>query len=465
MRFTVKHIHMIGIGGTGMSGIAELLLSEGYSISGSDVFKSDVVKRLQSLGAEIRIGHTSEALLGADVVVVSSAISADNVEVKAARESQIPIISRAEMLAELMRFKHSIAVAGTHGKTTTTSMIAAILAQAEMDPTYVIGGRLNAISANAKLGSGEYLVAEADESDASFLHLLPVISVVTNIDEDHMGTYDNSIVALQNAFVEFLHNVPFWGVNVVSADDAGVSEIITRLSRKILRFGFDESAQYRAVHVRQERLQMLFDLRIGGIEYNNMVLSIPGEHNVSNALAAIAVADYLSIDMKYIREALSNFSGVGRRFDWREITWQERSFIWVDDYAHHPKEITATWRACHAAWESDRRRVVIVQPHRYSRVQHLFDDFIRVLAELKDSILIIMPVYSANEAHNPSADTASLMSALRLRGLENVLSVKDEEDLSEVIESILRQNDVLLSMGAGSISASLRKIFELEKND
>ncbi len=463
MKNNSQNIHMVGIGGTGMSGIAELLLAVGYKVSGSDIAQTGTVNRLKSLGATINIGHKSEAIKDADVVVVSSAIGSENVEIKMAQTARIPIISRAEMLGELMRFKRGVAVAGTHGKTTTTSMIASILAKADLDPTYVIGGRLNAISANAKLGQGEYLVAEADESDASFLQLQPVVAVVTNIDEDHMQTYDNSSQKLHDAFAEFLHHLPFWGVAVLCADDPGITKILPHVSRKITSFGFSEHADFRATNVRQEGAQMFFQLVIKEVSHGEIRLNLPGEHNVLNAMAAIAVTltviDELNVGMRAIREALAEFSGVGRRFETHLVQWQNKNLTWMDDYAHHPKEMIVTWHAAKGCWP-DQRILLIVQPHRYSRIQHLFDEFVQALSQVTPDILLLMDVYEAGEKHIEGADSQALGTALRTLAVNNVVGVKDEHALQETLSRIVKDDDVVISMGAGSISMWVKNIFE-----
>ncbi len=459
MRESVQHIHLVGIGGTGMSGIAELLIGVGYNITGSDIQNSAMTHRLRKQGAKIFIGHSSEALLGADVVVVSSAIASDNVELITAKEARIPVITRAQMLAELMRFKYGIAVAGTHGKTTTTSMIATVLASAKLDPTYVIGGRFNAISANAKLGEGQYLVAEADESDGSFLQLQPVISVVTNIDEDHMQTYDHKIQVLYNAFSDFLHHLPFWGLAVLCIDDEGVRQIMPNIARKVVTYGLSEEADFRATNLKQEGIKMHFNLEVRGVPNGRIILNFPGVHSVCNALAAIAVADKLDISLKDVKEALESFSGVGRRFEIHEVSFQSKPLTWVDDYAHHPKELAVTWDAVIRCWP-DKRRILIFQPHRYSRIIELFDRFVRELSLVTPDVLILMDVCSAGEDPSQGGSAETIANALRLRGVKHLIQVADNIELEDVLSNIVEEEDILISMGAGSISGWMRQLMQ-----
>jgi UDP-N-acetylmuramate--alanine ligase len=452
MKHKVKNIHFVGIGGTGMSGIAEVLINLGFSVSGSDLAVNDTTLRLSKFGAKVHQGHAAENLSDADVVVVSSAVNEENPEVKAARQKSIPVVPRALMLAELMRFRQGIAVAGTHGKTTTTSLIASILAEAGMDPTYVIGGRLEAANANAKLGTGEYIVAEADESDASFLHLTPVMAVVTNIDHDHMETYEHNFEKLKSAFVEFLQQLPFWGMAVVCIDDANVREILPRVTKPVMTYGMSEDARIRATNVRADNGKMHFTVqRINGVTTEfEVTLNLPGNHYVLNALAAIAIASELNVPDAAIIKALKEFKGVGRRFErYGEVPAKlGGNFTLVDDYGHHPAEMQAVIAAARAAFPS-RRLVMAFQPHRYTRTRDCFEDFVRVLSSA-DAVLLT-EVYAAGETPIVAADTRSLIRTIRLAGKVEPLFVETTDDLPEAILDMAQADDVVIVMGAGSI--------------
>lgn len=452
MKHKISHIHFIGIGGAGMSGIAEVLLNQGYVVSGSDIADNAVTRRLAALGARVVQGHAADNIAGADAVVTSTAVSADNPEVVRARERQIPIVPRAQMLAELMRIKQGVAVAGTHGKTTTTSLIASCLAEGGLDPTFVIGGRLNSAGANARLGTGEFLVAEADESDASFLFLSPVVSVVTNIDADHMDTYGHDFSKLKQAFIDFLNRLPFYGVAVLCADDANVRDIIPQVPKQIIRYGLDPSAQVRAENVRAEGTRMIFDaVRVNGTTTRIPVeLNLPGLHNVRNALAAIAVANEVGVSDDAIVRALSEFKGVGRRFSRHgEIALPAGgSFTLVDDYGHHPAEMAATLEAARGAYPG-RRIVLAFQPHRYTRTRDCFEDFVRVLSSA--DAVVLTEVYAAGEAPIVAADGRALARALRVGGKVEPVFVEDINELPQTLLNTVRDGDVVLSMGAGSI--------------
>ena len=452
MKHKISHIHFIGIGGSGMSGIAEVLLNQGYAVSGSDLADNAVTRRLASLGARVVQGHKAENIAGADAVVTSTAVSADNPEVVSARERRIPIVPRAQMLAELMRIKQGIAVAGTHGKTTTTSLIASCLAEGKLDPTFVIGGRLNSAGANARLGAGDFLVAEADESDASFLFLSPVVSVVTNIDADHMDTYGHDFGRLKRAFVDFLNRLPFYGVAVLCVDDANVQEIMPQVPKQIIRYGLDPSAQVRAENVRADGTRMLFDaVRVNGTTTRIPIeLNLPGLHNVRNALAAIAVANEVGVSDQDIARALSEFKGVGRRFQRHgEIALPDGGhFTLVDDYGHHPVEMAATLEAARGAYPG-RRLVLAFQPHRYTRTRDCFEDFVRVLSSA--DAVVLTEVYAAGEAPIVAADGRALARALRVAGRIEPVFVEDINALPQTLLDTVRDGDVVLSMGAGSI--------------
>ena len=456
MKHKVKNIHFIGIGGSGMSGIAEVLINLGFKVSGSDLAKNATTKRLSDFGATVYQGHATENLNAADVVVVSSAVNEQNPEIIAARAKNIPVVPRALMLAELMRFRQGIAVAGTHGKTTTTSLIASILAEAGMDPTFVIGGKLEAASANARLGTGEWIVAEADESDASFLHLTPVMAVVTNIDQDHMDTYEHSFDKLKSAFVEFLQQLPFWGMAVVCVDDANIREILPRVTKPVMTYGFSEDARIRARNVRADNGKMHFTVdRINGVTTTfDVTLNLPGNHYVLNALAAIAIASELNVADKHIIKALVEFKGVGRRFErYGEVPIHSGSakggtFTLIDDYGHHPVEMQAVIAAARDAFPN-RRLVLAFQPHRYTRTRDCFEDFVRVLSTA-DAVLLT-EVYSAGEAPIVAADTRSLIRAVRVAGKVEPLFVEATDELPEAMMSLVLANDVVIVMGAGSI--------------
>ena len=467
MKHKVKNIHFIGIGGAGMSGIAEVLINLDFNVSGSDLASNATTQRLAAFGATVYQGHATENLKNADVVVVSSAVNEANPEVIAARAQNIPVVPRALMLAELMRFRQGIAVAGTHGKTTTTSLIASILNEAGMDPTFVIGGKLEAASANARLGTGEYIVAEADESDASFLHLTPVMAVVTNIDQDHMDTYEHSFEKLKSAFVEFLQQLPFWGMAVVCIDDANIREILPRVTKPVMTYGMSEDARIRAKNVRADNGQMHFTVeRINGVTTTfDVTLNLPGNHYVLNALAAIAIASELNVSDAAIIKALAEFKGVGRRFErYGEIAIKPTdvktggTFTLIDDYGHHPVEMQAVIAAARGAFP-DRRLVMAFQPHRYTRTRDCFEDFVRVLSTA-DAVLLT-EVYSAGEAPIVAADTRSLIRSIRVAGKVEPLFVETTDELPEAILNVVQANDVVIVMGAGSIGQVAAKTKEL----
>ncbi|MFQ6404878.1 UDP-N-acetylmuramate--L-alanine ligase [Methylophilus sp. 'Pure River'] len=461
MKHKVKKIHFIGIGGSGMSGIAEVLLNLDFEVSGSDLASNATTKRLQGFGATVFQGHATEHLNDADVVVVSSAINEENPEIIAARARKVPVIPRAVMLAELMRFKQGIAVAGTHGKTTTTSLIASILAEADMDPTFVIGGKLEAASANARLGTGEWIVVEADESDASFLHLTPIMAVVTNIDQDHMDTYEHSFEKLKTAFVEFLQQIPFWGMAVLCIDDANVREILPRVTRPVTTYGIHEEAAIRAENIVADNGKMHFTLvRKNGITVRNEVtLNLPGHHYVLNALAAIAIATELNVPDAAILKALAEFRGVGRRFErYGEIPANGGHFTLVDDYGHHPIEMQAVIAAARGAFP-DRRLVLAFQPHRYTRTRDCFEDFVKVLSTV--DALLLTEVYSAGEAPIVAADTRSLIRAIRVNGKVEPRFVETTDELPATILESVQPGDVVVVMGAGNIGSVAAKTREL----
>ncbi len=450
MRHKVKHIHFVGIGGAGMSGIAEVLLNLGFKISGSDLSDSAATRRLAKLGAKVYLGHAAAHIDKADVVVTSSAVKADNPEVIAARERNIPIVPRAMMLAELMRFKQGIAVAGTHGKTTTTSLVASVLAEGGMDPTFVIGGRLEAAGAHAKLGSGEFLVAEADESDASFLYLMPVIAIVTNIDADHMETYGHDFERLKRAFVDFIQHLPFYGVAVLCADDANVREIMPRITKQIVTYGTTEDADIRATNIQAVGGQMHFKVERKGDKKLAVKLNLAGHHNVLNALAANAGATEVGVPDKAIQKGLEEFRGVGRRFQrYGEVALADGgSFTLIDDYGHHPVEMAATLAAARGAFPG-RRLVLAFQPHRYTRTRDLFEDFARILSTV--DVLLLTEVYPAGEAPIVAADGRTLTRAVRVLGKVEPIFVENVNDLGKAICAVARDGDVVLTMGAGSI--------------
>lgn len=447
----IRRIHFVGIGGVGMCGIAEVLLNQGYEISGSDIRPSATTDRLQALGAEIFIGHAESNVIRANVVVTSTAVKADNPEVAAARGLRIPIVRRAEMLAELMRYRHGIAVAGTHGKTTTTSLMASIMAEAGLDPTFVIGGRLNSAGTNAQLGGSRYLVAEADESDASFLHLQPMVAIVTNIDADHMDTYGGDFGKLKQTFVNFLHNLPFYGLAVLCTEDPVVSEILPQVSRPVLTYGFHEDADYRAVDIRQQGMKTCFTvMRPGNQAPFEVCVNMPGRHNVLNALACIVVALDEGIDEAAIVRALERFEGVGRRFQvLGELPVAGGNVTLVDDYGHHPTEVQAVIRAVREGWP-ERRLVMIHQPHRYTRTRDLYEDFVKVLSDV--DLLLLMEVYPAGEEPIPGADSRSLCRSIRQRGVEPVY-VDGPEGVADILRNLLQPGDLLLTQGAGNITS------------
>lgn len=450
MKHKVKHVHFVGVGGSGMSGIAEVLLNLGYKVSGSDLAESAVTQRLAKLGIQIQIGHDATHIDGADAVVTSTAVGGNNPEVLQARARRIPVVPRAVMLAELMRLKQGVAVAGTHGKTTTTSLVASILAEGQLDPTFVIGGRLNSAGANAKLGTGEFMVVEADESDASFLNLVPVIAVITNIDADHMDTYGHDFARLKQAFVEFTRRLPFYGVAVLCVDDPCVREIMPFVSKPIVSYGLSEQAQVRAVNVRAHHGQMMFTVLREDEAPLDVTLNLPGEHNVRNALAAIAVATEVGVSDESIVNALAKFNGVGRRFQhYGQLPApQGGHFMVVDDYGHHPVEMQATLAAARGAYP-EKRLVLAFQPHRYTRTRDCFEDFVKVLGTT--DALVLSEVYSAGEPPIVAADGRSLARAVRVSGKVEPLFVENLDEMETTILSLVRDGDLLLTMGAGSI--------------
>ena len=462
MKHKVKRIHFVGIGGAGMSGIAEVLANQGFDVSGSDLAASATTRRLTEQGVRVVIGHAAANVADVDAVVTSTAVKGDNPEVVAARERHIPIVPRAQMLAELMRLKQGIAIAGTHGKTTTTSLVASCLAEAGLDPTFVIGGRLNSAGANARLGRGDYLVAEADESDASFLFLSPVISVVTNIDQDHMDTYAHDFGRLKQAFVDFVHRLPFYGVAVLCIDDAQVREILPRLAKQVVTYGYREDANIRAENVRASTDgsgQMHFDCvrRNGSVSRFPVTLNLPGEHNVRNALAAIAVATEVGADDAAIQKALAEFHGVGRRFQrYGEIKLPAGgAFTLIDDYGHHPAEMAATLAAARGAFPG-RRIMLAFQPHRYTRTRDCFEDFVKVLSAA-DAVLL-GEVYAAGEAPIVAADARALMRALRVTGKVEPVFVEDIAAMPQAILESAQDGDVVITLGAGSIGGVAGKL-------
>jgi UDP-N-acetylmuramate--alanine ligase len=454
MKHKVRHIHFVGIGGSGMSGIAEVLANLGYQVSGSDLAENSATRRLASLGVEVKTRHGKDNINGADAVVVSSAVQSDNPEVVAARERRIPVVPRALMLAELMRLKQGVAIAGTHGKTTTTSLVASVLAEAGLDPTFVIGGRLNAAGSNARLGAGDFIVVEADESDASFLHLQPVIAVVTNIDADHMDTYQQDFAKLKQAFAQFLQNLPFYGAAVLCIDDAHVRAILAEVTKPVLTYGTGEDAMVRAEAIEHDGGRMRFRALRKDAKPLEVVLNLPGRHNVLNALAAIAVATEIQIADAAILKALREFNGVGRRFqNYGEIKLDGEggkagAFTLIDDYGHHPVEMAATIEAARGAFPG-RRLVLAFQPHRYTRTRDLFEDFVRVLSSV--DMLVLADVYAAGEAPIVAADGRSLARAVRVAGKVEPLFVEDIADLPETIRRAAADRDVVITMGAGSM--------------
>jgi len=457
MKHKVKHVHFVGIGGVGMSGIAEVLLNLGYEVSGSDLGDNVATRRLKSLGAQVYQGHAASNLERADVVVISTAVQSGHPEVAAARERNIPVVPRAMMLAELMRFKQGIAVAGTHGKTTTTSLIASILGEAGMDPTFVIGGKLEAAGANARLGQGDFIVAEADESDASFLYLMPVMAVVTNIDADHMETYGHDFGRLKQAFVDFIQRLPFYGMAVLCADDANVREIMPRITKSMVTYGLEEGAQVRGTDISHSGGRMDFKVQRAGLPELAVTLNLPGSHNVLNALAAIAVAAEVGAPDTAIVKGLAEFRGVGRRFQRHgEAALPDGgSFTLIDDYGHHPVEMAATLAAARGAFPG-RRLVLAFQPHRYTRTRDLFEDFVKVLSTV--DALLLTEVYPAGEAPIMAADGRALARAIRVAGKVEPIFVETLAELPHEILNAARDGDVVLTMGAGSIGQVPNKL-------
>jgi UDP-N-acetylmuramate--alanine ligase len=467
MKHIVKHIHFVGIGGAGMSGIAEVLLNLGYQVSGSDLSSNNVTDRLISLGARVSIGHHAENIEGANAVVVSTAVRSDNPEVLAARHKRIPIVPRAVMLAELMRLKQGIAIAGTHGKTTTTSLVASVLAAGGLDPTFVIGGRLISAGANARLGTGDFIVAEADESDASFLNLFPVIEVITNIDADHMDTYGHDFARLKQAFIEFTHRLPFYGIAVLCVDDPNVREILPFVSKPIIRYGLGAEAQVRAVNVEARDGKMHFTTLREDASPLDIVLNLPGTHNVQNALAAIAIATELEVSDADIQRALQEFNGVGRRFQrYGEVPVsvgnreedKEGAYTLIDDYGHHPVEMAATIEAARGAFPN-RRLVLAFQPHRYTRTRDCFEDFVRVLSTV--DALVLTEVYAAGESPIVAADGRALARAIRVAGKVEPVFAETVDEMPDAITTLARNGDVVITMGAGSIGGVCGKLTQV----
>ena len=448
----IKHIHFVGIGGAGMCGIAEVLKNQGYKVSGSDIKASKTTAQLEENGIQVYIGHAAENIKGANVLVVSTAIDTENLEIKAAIETRIPVVRRAEMLGELMRYRHGIAVAGTHGKTTTTSLVTCMLAEENMDPTYVIGGLLNRTGVNAALGASRYIVAEADESDASFLYLEPMAAIVTNIDADHMDTYGGSFDVLKDTFIKFLQKMPFYGLAVVCGDDANIREIMPRIARPVLTYGFNEDNDIRAIGIEQIGMQSHFTVLRKGRDPLKLTINLPGLHNILNALAAIGIATDEGVSDAAIARALESFSGVGRRFQVHgQFALGEGDVKLVDDYGHHPKEVEATIKAARAS-HPDRRLVMMFQPHRFSRTRDCFDDFVDVLSQVDQ--LLLLEVYSAGEKPIVGADSRALARSIRLRGeVEPILVDPVEGNLEHVIRKVLQANDLLLTQGAGNVGA------------
>ena len=467
MKHAVKHIHFVGVGGAGMSGIAEILHNLGYAVSGSDQSESATTGRLASLGIRIAIGHAAENILGAEAVVTSTAVRGDNPEVIAARAVRVPVVPRAVMLAELMRLKSGIAIAGTHGKTTTTSLVTSVLAEAGVDPTFVIGGRLNAAGANSRLGAGDYIVVEADESDASFLNLLPVMAVVTNIDADHMETYGHDFARLKSAFVEFIHRMPFYGAAILCSDDAGVRSIMPMISRPVVTYGFGPDAMVRAVDVEADAGRMRFTVqRRNGVQMPDLdvTLNLPGDHNVLNALAAIAVATELELPDAPVVKGLAEFNGVGRRFQrfGEQPARNGGTFTLIDDYGHHPVEMAATLAAARGAFPN-RRLVLAFQPHRYTRTRDCFEDFVKVIGHA--DLVLLAEVYAAGEAPIVAADGRALVRALRIAGKVDPVFVDEIREMPQAIVEQVRDGDVVISMGAGSIGNVPAQVVELSTRE
>ena len=445
-----RRIHFVGIGGSGMGGIAEVMHRIGYAVSGSDLSKNSMTRRLTDLGVKVQIGHTAEHVHGCDVVVISSAVTEDNPEVQAARARRLPVVPRAEMLGELMRFRQGIAIAGTHGKTTTTSLIASLLAEGGLDPTFVIGGRLNSAGTHASLGSGEYLVAEADESDASFLTLKAVMAVVTNIDADHIRTYNSDFNQLQQSFVDFLQQLPFYGLAVLCIDDLVIEAVLPQLTKPMITYGLSEQASIRATNIQQKQGQTHFKVLHDQSPWLEVVLNLPGLHNVRNALAAIAVAHEVGVSDVVIARTLQAFSGIDRRFQMQPILMGPGEVLHIDDYGHHPREIAAVLQAIRDGWPQ-RRLVVVFQPHRYTRTQDLFDEFVQVLATI--DILLLLDIYAAGEAPIAGATGEALYQAIRAKGQLNPQFVAHPEQLLTILPPLLQDQDILLTLGAGNIGA------------
>ncbi len=457
----IRRIHFVGIGGAGMSGIAEVLLNLGYSVSGSDLKRSSVVQRLIDLGIHVFIGHKEENSARADVVVISSAIPAENPEVKAAHARRIPVIPRAQMLSELMRFKYGITVAGTHGKTTTTSLLSTVFAEGGLKPTFVVGGKVNSAGANARLGEGRYFIAEADESDASFLHLTPMITVVTNIDADHMHTYHNDFSELRSTFLKFIQRLPFYGLAVMCMDDPEIKNILPQITCSVITYGFDEQADVRAINFLQNGLQSEFTVLYGKGHNKSfrVKLNLAGAHNVNNALATIAVALDCGVGIAPIKKALAKFAGVGRRCQqYGEVTLKGKTIRLIDDYGHHPEEIRVTYEALKEAFPQ-RRVILAFQPHRYSRTQELFDDFAEVLSKV--DCLLLFDVYSAGEAPIPNIDSKALSRSIRQRGKIDPIYVKDIAEALDVIPDIIQDGDILVTQGAGDVDQTLLRLIKL----
>lgn len=453
----IRHIHFVGIGGAGMGGIAEVLLNQGYQITGSDSAENNITRRLSRLGAKIKRGHAAENIAQADVVVRSSAIPDDNIEITAAQQCRIPVVPRANMLGELMRFRYGIAIAGTHGKTTTTSLITSLLAEGGLDPTFVIGGLLNSAGTNARLGASRYFIAEADESDASFLHLQPMIAVVTNIDADHMGTYGGDFARLRQTFIDFLHHLPFYGLAVLCDDDPVVRETLQNISRPVKTYGFEPHCDTYAYETNQIGVRTHFKVHRNGIKDDlNITLNLPGRHNILNALAAITVATEVGVNDESIATGLVQFAGVGRRFQIHgELNLGSGKILVVDDYGHHPREIAATLQAIRSAWP-ERRVVMAFQPHRYTRTHDLFEDFAQVLSDV--DVLLLLEVYAAGEKPIVGADGRTLSRAIRKRGRTDPIFIPSVNELSETFPNILKEGDVLVLQGAGDIGSVAAKL-------
>lgn len=446
----IRHLHFVGIGGAGMNGIAQVMLNLGYRISGSDLAQNAATRRLAEQGATIYTGHAADQVQDADAVITSTAVSEDNPEVSAARAARIPVVPRAEMLAEIMRFRYGVAVAGTHGKTTTTSLIASLLIEGGLDPTFVIGGKLTAAGSYARLGSGEVLVAEADESDASFLYLQPMMAVVTNVDQDHMGTYGGDFSRLQAAFMEFLHHLPFYGLAIMCVDDLEVRRLLPGITRQVITYGARDDADVRAVDIEARAQQTHFVVQRREGESFPVILNMPGMHNVLNALAAIVVALELGVSQRSIQAALAGFAGIGRRFQVTDCSLAGRAFMLVDDYGHHPREVAATLKAVREGWPG-QRVVLVFQPHRYSRTRDAFEDFVQVLSEA--DVLILSEVYAAGEKPLAEASGRALSRAVRLRGQIDPIFISELQELPGLLPGVIQDGDILLLMGAGDIGA------------